>query len=205
LTAKRFFLPWRPIPVAPIGARLLSERGIAVVLRELVAFSPAWILAAWPRRGGARPGASFGAAARGIVAGLLAFGCISWFAPSLPALALGVPAAIVSGAGAAILLRTVRRFRWLAAPAIGVSATALGFAMAFGIQAVARFQLFLEDRDKLVAVGGSWRDVPEGVFGGLLGFVDGIAVYGPLGVLVGYLLAHLVGSRPAGDGPGVRA
>lgn len=32
----RYFLPWRPIRVSPIGARFFSARGIAVLLSELV-------------------------------------------------------------------------------------------------------------------------------------------------------------------------
>jgi len=32
---RRFFLPWRPIPVSPIGAGALSMRGLAVVMREV--------------------------------------------------------------------------------------------------------------------------------------------------------------------------
>jgi inner membrane protein len=51
-TSRRFFFPWRPIPVAPIGARLLSARGLHVVVWEVVAFLPAWVIARWPRRPG---------------------------------------------------------------------------------------------------------------------------------------------------------
>jgi inner membrane protein len=39
-STQRFFLPWRPIPVAPIGARLVSVRGLHVALVELVEFAP---------------------------------------------------------------------------------------------------------------------------------------------------------------------
>ena len=49
-TDARFFFPWRPIPVAPIGVGLLSARGLHAVLVEVVAFAPPWIYAAWPRR-----------------------------------------------------------------------------------------------------------------------------------------------------------
>jgi inner membrane protein len=49
-TSHRFFLPWRPIPVAPIGAGLLSTRGLSVMAWEAVAFAPAWAFALWPRR-----------------------------------------------------------------------------------------------------------------------------------------------------------
>ncbi len=50
----RFFAPWRPIPVAPIGARILSPRGVYVVGYELVLFAPLFIYAVWPRRARAR-------------------------------------------------------------------------------------------------------------------------------------------------------
>ena len=46
----RFFAPWRPIPVAPIGARLLSARGLEIVLIELLIFLPVLPVAFWPRR-----------------------------------------------------------------------------------------------------------------------------------------------------------
>jgi inner membrane protein len=36
----RYFAPWNPIPVAPIGARYFSPRGLSVALTELVLFSP---------------------------------------------------------------------------------------------------------------------------------------------------------------------
>jgi inner membrane protein len=45
----RYFLPWRFIPVAPIGARMLSPRGMSVLLTEAVLFLPAWAYAFWPR------------------------------------------------------------------------------------------------------------------------------------------------------------
>lgn len=32
----RFFFPWRPIEVSPIGARFFSERGFEVILSELI-------------------------------------------------------------------------------------------------------------------------------------------------------------------------
>jgi inner membrane protein len=48
-TDHRFFFPWRPIPVAPIGARLLSARGMRVMAWEAVVFAPLWIFACWPR------------------------------------------------------------------------------------------------------------------------------------------------------------
>ena len=46
----RHFAPWRPIPVAPIGAGLVSARGIYVLAVEAVVFSPLLIYGLWPRR-----------------------------------------------------------------------------------------------------------------------------------------------------------
>jgi inner membrane protein len=48
-TDHRFFFPWRPIPVAPIGARILSPRGLYVMAWEAVVFAPLCGFALWPR------------------------------------------------------------------------------------------------------------------------------------------------------------
>jgi len=45
----RYFAPWRPIPVAPIGLRFLSARGLYVALAELALFLPLFIYGLWPR------------------------------------------------------------------------------------------------------------------------------------------------------------
>lgn len=47
---ERFFAPWRPIPVAPIGLAFLSARGLRIAVIELVLMSPLLIYALWPRR-----------------------------------------------------------------------------------------------------------------------------------------------------------
>src|SRR5215813_9074732 len=49
LDTERFFTPWRFIPVAPLGSRMLSARGMSVLLTEAVLFLPAWAYAFWPR------------------------------------------------------------------------------------------------------------------------------------------------------------
>lgn len=46
----RFFAPWRPIPVAPIGRAFVSEAGLRVAAVELLLFAPLWLYAVWPRR-----------------------------------------------------------------------------------------------------------------------------------------------------------
>jgi inner membrane protein len=46
---RRIFLPWRPIPVAPIGLGLFSGEGLAVVAWEALVFSPLVVFALWPR------------------------------------------------------------------------------------------------------------------------------------------------------------
>jgi inner membrane protein len=54
-TPTRYFLPLRPIPVAPIGPGMLSARGLYVVGVELLLFLPFWAYALWPRRRAVRP------------------------------------------------------------------------------------------------------------------------------------------------------
>lgn len=46
----RYFAPWRPIPVAPIGAGMISARGLEVLLSEALLFLPLLAFAFWPRR-----------------------------------------------------------------------------------------------------------------------------------------------------------
>jgi inner membrane protein len=45
----RFFAAWRPIPVAPIGARMLSSYGLHVLLIETLWSSPLLVWSLWPR------------------------------------------------------------------------------------------------------------------------------------------------------------
>jgi len=52
----RYFAPWRPLPVAPIGLFFLSLNGAIVAVTELVFFGPLWVLAVWPRKGELRSG-----------------------------------------------------------------------------------------------------------------------------------------------------
>ena len=47
---ERYFAPWTPIPVAPIGARMLTGRGIRVVMTEALQFAPLLVWAVWPGR-----------------------------------------------------------------------------------------------------------------------------------------------------------
>jgi inner membrane protein len=42
--------PFRPIPVAPIGLGILSERGLHCMAVEALMFSPLFLYALWPRR-----------------------------------------------------------------------------------------------------------------------------------------------------------
>jgi inner membrane protein len=51
----RYFAPWRPIPVAPIGWRLLSTDGLALMARECALFLPVFVVGLWPRREPSRP------------------------------------------------------------------------------------------------------------------------------------------------------
>lgn len=52
---ERFFAPWTPIPVAPIGRAFLSGEGARVAAFELVAFAPFLLYAIWPALRGRRP------------------------------------------------------------------------------------------------------------------------------------------------------
>lgn len=51
LSAERFLAGWRPLPAAPMGLHLLSPRGISLMAREALLFSPLLLYALWPRRG----------------------------------------------------------------------------------------------------------------------------------------------------------
>jgi inner membrane protein len=42
---ERYFAPWRPIPVAPIGTRLFSSSGIGLMMHEALLFLPAFVIA----------------------------------------------------------------------------------------------------------------------------------------------------------------
>jgi inner membrane protein len=44
----RYFAPWNPIPVAPMGLGFFSRWGFSVALTELALFSPVFIYAMWP-------------------------------------------------------------------------------------------------------------------------------------------------------------
>ena len=46
---QRYFAPWNPIPVAPIGKRFFSGAGLHVALTELMLFAPLFAYALWPR------------------------------------------------------------------------------------------------------------------------------------------------------------
>jgi inner membrane protein len=46
---ERFFAPWRPLPVAPIGPRFLSARGLRIAVTEVLVLAPFLLYALWPR------------------------------------------------------------------------------------------------------------------------------------------------------------
>jgi inner membrane protein len=50
----RYFAPWRPIPVAPIGLDYFTSYGAIIAVTELALFSPAVLFAVWPRRAAPR-------------------------------------------------------------------------------------------------------------------------------------------------------
>ena len=47
---ERFFAPWQPIPVSPIGFAFLSERGWLVFWTEFLYSSPLLVYALWPKK-----------------------------------------------------------------------------------------------------------------------------------------------------------
>ena len=47
---QRYFAPWNPIPVAPIGRRFFSHEGLSVALTEALLFAPLFLYAIWPRK-----------------------------------------------------------------------------------------------------------------------------------------------------------
>ena len=47
----RYFAPWRPIPVAPIGRRLFGPEGLSLMLKECLLFLPFFVVGLWPRAG----------------------------------------------------------------------------------------------------------------------------------------------------------
>ena len=55
LSDERFFAPWRPLQVSPIGWAALSGFGLRGMLKELVWFLPLLLYAFWPRPRGHAP------------------------------------------------------------------------------------------------------------------------------------------------------
>lgn len=49
---ERFFAPWTPLPVAPLGRGFVSREGLRVALTELVAFAVPFAYGLWPKRAG---------------------------------------------------------------------------------------------------------------------------------------------------------
>jgi len=45
---ERFFAPWTPLPVAPIGRAFLSGEGLRVATVEVVLLSPLLVYLLWP-------------------------------------------------------------------------------------------------------------------------------------------------------------
>ena len=51
----RYFAPWRPIPVSPLGMAVFSAHGIRVMCYEILLFLPLFAVAAWPRSAARQP------------------------------------------------------------------------------------------------------------------------------------------------------
>jgi inner membrane protein len=50
VSPERFFAPWTPLPVAPIGAAFFTADGLKVAATELLYFAPLLAYALWPHR-----------------------------------------------------------------------------------------------------------------------------------------------------------
>ena len=46
----RYFAPWNPIPVAPVGLDFISRYGLMVAIKEAILFVPVLAYGLWPRR-----------------------------------------------------------------------------------------------------------------------------------------------------------
>jgi inner membrane protein len=51
----RYFAPWRPIPVSPLGMAVFSAHGLRVMCYETLLFLPLFAVAAWPRGAARHP------------------------------------------------------------------------------------------------------------------------------------------------------
>jgi inner membrane protein len=48
LSNTRYFAPWRPLPVSPLGVHAFSVGGLKFMLNEAVLFLPLFLVALWP-------------------------------------------------------------------------------------------------------------------------------------------------------------
>ena len=55
LSDARYFAPWRPIPVSPLGMAVFSRQGLGVMCYETLLFLPLFAVAAWPRSTARQP------------------------------------------------------------------------------------------------------------------------------------------------------
>ena len=55
LSDARYFAPWRPIPVSPLGMAVFSDHGLRVMCYETLLFLPLFAVAAWPRSAARQP------------------------------------------------------------------------------------------------------------------------------------------------------
>ncbi len=50
LSDTRYFAPWRPLPVAPLGRALFKTAGLTLLANEAFLFLPFWIIGLWRKR-----------------------------------------------------------------------------------------------------------------------------------------------------------
>jgi inner membrane protein len=187
-TSHRFFLPWRPIHVAPLGARLLSKAGIHMMVCEAVSFSPAWVLALWPGEPRHSP---LRIAACGAALGLLALGAFQLVARSELGTVLGAPCAVATGVIAAGLVACFPKYRNFVAPALGVLAMGLGFALTFGLDFRLGDPIHISENKALR------DDAVQGLMLGAFAFAWLWWLTVPIGAFTGWLLGRWLRELPA--------
>jgi hypothetical protein len=172
-------------------------RGLRVVLREAIAFSPAWVFAIWPPKGDSRAsqlrgGEAWRVLAAGAACGLVGLGAYGLAVQSTQAALVAAPCSMAAGVAAATLMSRVRRHRLVVAPLVGVAATAVACSTSVGLDVA------IHDPLRALAHETSWQDVPMGLALGLYFFGLLWMFMVPCGIAGGYLVGKLVGHHSDG-------
>jgi inner membrane protein len=189
-TSHRFFLPFHPIHVVPIGTSVHSKAWAHMVVCEAVAFSPAWVLSLWP---GVEPRHTrWRLAACGAALGLLALDAFQLVARSELGTVLGAPCSAATGVAAAGLLVRFPKNRGFLAPALGVLGMALGFALTFGLDFGLGDPIHISENKAVRS------DAVQGLLLGAVAFAWLWWLTLPIGAFAGWLLGRWLGEA-SGD------